>query len=162
MNFALAMAAMSRLPASKRLTQQPPYNGGPPSRCEGLLRIVVPPFSAGNRGTVDDPLLPLNFAPPPTAMPRLRPFSRGLKMGEVGQHRTYSKVADFPAPARASATRSYSRITPGQVCCNGVDVCLYLILAIPQNHEICRGRYGLKVRQHILDCSLPIGRKAVS
>jgi hypothetical protein len=38
-----------------------PYNAGQPSRCEGLLGIVVPPFSTGAWLTLNDPLLTVDF-----------------------------------------------------------------------------------------------------
>jgi len=37
------------------LIERPLYNAGQPSRCEGLLRIAVPPFSAGTWLTLTDP-----------------------------------------------------------------------------------------------------------
>ena len=43
------------------LIERPLYNAGQPSRCEGLLRIVVPPFSAGASLTLTDPFRSVEF-----------------------------------------------------------------------------------------------------
>ena len=47
---------MAERGSSSDSTERPLYNAGQPSRCEGPLRSVVQPFSAGAWLTLTDPM----------------------------------------------------------------------------------------------------------
>jgi hypothetical protein len=63
------------------LIERPLYNAGQPSRCEGLLRIVVLPFSAGAWLTLTDPLQP--FVLLRSGRSRTKPLDRLPRFAEV-------------------------------------------------------------------------------
>lgn len=103
------------------LIQRPLYTAGQPSRCEGLPRIVVPPFRAGAQLTLTDPLPTFSAVSSSSARLRNRTLGALLWMhvtGPTPPSADFTEVVKQRIPSRLTLTgaghRFFSRFNSGR------------------------------------------------